>query len=57
MVEKQQVNFYMMLGLYSDILVGVRNHTDNILIYVASYHVSKDLQFCFRAPTVVFYQV
>ena len=56
MVEKQQVNFCMMLGLYSDILVGVRNRTDNILIYVASYHVSKYLQFCFRAPTAASYQ-
>ena len=37
----------------SDIAVGrVMYHTENTLMYVAYYHVSKYLLFCFRAPTL-----
>ena len=37
----------------SDIAVGrVRYRTEDTLMYVAYYHVSKYLLFCFRAPTL-----
>ena len=37
----------------SDIVARVRYHTEDTLMYVAYYHVSKYLLFCFRAPTLV----
>ena len=36
----------------SDIVGRVRYHTEDTLMYIAYYHVSKYLLFCFRAPTL-----
>ena len=36
----------------NDIVARVRYHTEDMLMYIAYYHVSKYLLFCFRAPTI-----
>ena len=36
----------------SEIVAGVRYHTEDTLMYIAYYHVSKYLLFCFKAPTI-----
>ena len=36
----------------SDILARVRYHTEDMLMYIAYYHVGKYLLLCFRAPTI-----
>ena len=36
----------------SDIVARVRYRTEDMLMYIAYYHVSKYLLFCFRAPTI-----
>ena len=35
-----------------EIVARVRYHTEDTLMHVAYYHVSKYLLFCFRTPTL-----